>query len=686
MKYYPLHLKMGIVFRNLYNYYRKEQNYMKQQKFLRHFFEIMEKRNVYYTETEKQNFMNLYNALETQEVKQVQIFNIPMAEGKSTFLKEYCKFKLESDKNFAIAIVNKTIKECIETCIDIGLRKEFQQQYQDMNNEQLYKLYRGKLRTGYYKQEPQPDCFNAITISGFNYEDCLEYSQHKKHLKRKTVVTDEKIAELMDFFHEIALPLDNSLCLHCERNCIKKKTRQIAKKHKIVLISHSRLLNSIDSPELLKDVLYYENENGEKIKRKLLVVDEKLAMADIQRATMLDIIKLKNFIEEKAEESDVKKIKAIYEDLQKLNYAMGKEICLNDIKGKFFPLSLTEETKKEILKKGQTINDTFLFLENLYKYDVCVTSQVFMSKKNEKRELTIGRYVDLLKYTKDFGNIILLDATADIDIEYTKSKVSLQNNIVRIPRPINLCIPTSYCNLSKSTINNHVLHRDSKIIVKMAKECDQIIEETGLKTLIVTYKSFSKYGQDLKIMLADRLTSNKDMYKIIHFGQFTTGVNFLSDYENIIFLGQLRKNPAYYLAKSIVLSDNKHKYTKTDIMCNEMLVDTIQQIGRTSYRNSNIPNVYIFDNEEITEHIRCNLDQYFDIRENDYENNYLFQERKEYTGEYKRDKESYLNKFLEFLYYFLVEDVKKRHLIDNEYIFKISEIKQAIGYKRQKFW
>ena len=66
---------------------------MGQCEFLNNFFNVMRERNIVYTEDEQQNFKKLLNALENKEVEQVQIFNIPMGLGKSTFIKEYCKYK-----------------------------------------------------------------------------------------------------------------------------------------------------------------------------------------------------------------------------------------------------------------------------------------------------------------------------------------------------------------------------------------------------------------------------------------------------------------------------------------------------------------------------------------------------------------------------------------------------------------
>lgn len=659
------------------------------KEFLDSFYEKMKKRGKIYDKEEKKNFENLYNALENNDYVGIQIFALGMGDGKSTFIQEYCKYKMKTESNFANMLVNRTIKECIDTCISLEVKDEYKEKYKNYKKEELDFLYKGEQHFGYYAQEPHLDYFNAITISGFNKEQCLKYNELLPCFPKKTKVSEssEETIEWEEMLLENSYQVDDSMCIHCNKPCLKRMSKEMARNHKTIAISHNRLFNFNDITEMLAGLLYYKNKNGDSIKRKQLIIDEKLAMADIGILTMKDIVTIKEELGKIGIPEEHKQI----QDFIKIFDTLGKptnnkEMIKKEIKGAFPPFILSDDTKKFFLKKSKKLRETIQILEKLHKYEICVISEIYMAKKEqkEKRQFTFARYVDLLGYINTFGNVILLDGTADLDLEYKKSKVKLNNRIKRKKKKINLFIPYNPCNLSKTTLQNHIRNRKDEIVIKMAEECDNIIETTGEKTLIVTYKSAFK-NDNFESRLSKYIESDKKKYKIIHFGQYTTGVNFLSDYKNIIFLGQLRKPPAYYKAKSIILSNEQKQYNVADVKYNEMLIDTIQQIGRTCYRKNGIPNVYIFDNEEITSFLKDNLTEYFETVEKVYYNENLFVERKEYDKLGKVDIKSYKNKFFEYIYYFLKQEEETTKWIDNQYVFKVPQIKQAIGYNSKNF-
>ena len=75
---------------------RKEPFIMENMKeFLDSFYEKMKKRGKIYDKEEKKNFENLYNALENNDYVGIQIFALGMGDGKSTFIQEYCKYKMK---------------------------------------------------------------------------------------------------------------------------------------------------------------------------------------------------------------------------------------------------------------------------------------------------------------------------------------------------------------------------------------------------------------------------------------------------------------------------------------------------------------------------------------------------------------------------------------------------------------
>ena len=239
----------------------------------------------------------------------------------------------------------------------------------------------------------------------------------------------------------------------------------------MIAITHNRLFWSNSEKEILKNVLYYENEKGELLRRKLLIIDEKISMFYREVLKLTDFTKLENFINNSnVPENDKKLIKKFKKEINNLEFGRNNndfEIVDNkiNITDKF-----SEKLSKQIFKNEECkeLETTISFLEKMANFPQIMTYiNKNQSPKNDNREISIAKYLDLSNYSQYFENTVVTDATSIIDIEYDKSKAIINKDINIIKKPINCFIPTKLCSFSKQAIkNNYNIN-----IKNIAKEC-----------------------------------------------------------------------------------------------------------------------------------------------------------------------------------------------------------------------
>lgn len=614
-----------------------------------------------YTDKQIKNFEILYETLESKS-KIANVLPLPMGDGKSTFIEFYCNYKYDTDPEFSAVITKKTIDEADGFCSNLGVK----------NNENKY-LYEGFGRIEYYGDRistngllmydrfPEYKKMKAFTLKGFNFKDCIKYKNI--NAKNNNNVIGEK--------HLIATEYDNRLCATCNQVCYIKNLKYHIKNFRVISISHNRLFWSNNLNEILDTILYYENDKGEKVKRKLLIIDEKMSMFYREILKIEDFNQLKNYINNGKGTNEDKELIAKYEKaIMELEFG----IYNNDFKILDNSINIhekfSEDLSKQIFKfaESKELESAISFLEKVSNFPKIMT---YINKnqnpKKDNREISIAQYLDLSNYSKHFENTVITDATAILDLEYSKSNAIINNNIEITRKPINLYIPTNACSFSRQAINKN--YKD--MVQNIGEECTNIInQDTSLKTLVVTYMWVLNKEDTFLQDIEKNIKADKDLYKIIYFGEYTTGVNHLSKYQNIIFIGQLRKGSSYEKAKEYVF-DNK--YSQEEIRNNEFLIGTIQQIGRTSYRKNLTPNVYIFEKQEIIDSLTKGLSNFFEMNILEYNNTILYRERKpRYGGKCKTD--SWYWKFLVFV----ATEKGKNHIAKQVYL--LDDIKKAINY------
>lgn len=549
--------------------------------------------------------------LNPAKVEEPIVVNLDVGQGKSTLLMEFVKYMYTVDKNFSSVIVKRTLNEGREFCMDVGANTEFLNEYlrlwsDDSNyKEHLRKYYYGDLEEykeyGYSpgQEKAHEDWFVARLIRGFNYKDCLVWKDPK---------------EAKNYFGK--LPSDYVeyspiLCRSCERACGVKLSKWSIEKHQSLVITHQRLFFSNDVEEIMESI------SG----REVLIIDEKLETKDIDNILLDEwediLIKINN--------------SSLSEEAKKQTGSVEEYIKT---------LSYPKNSSTGIIRVNNVYDPNFRFDNSIYgalgsKYEDLVTLnkvEKFLNyggstsrswHKNEKKQFSYIRYIDLKNYSKYFKKTIILDATSRIDNDYKKSNVIFLNGLNETSKgKLNLFYSEQktaksaliYSNNSKKNKNdvddNSIGYRDFKgdkdfyltNINLLAKEIEEIIKSTNKDTLVICYKEIADkigntflFEEDLKNALNSLDLKNAKCI-IRHFGAATTGVNDFKDYGNIVFIGMLNKGELYYTNKTISIG-NEDGFNDTKL--NEYVIDCIQQIGRICVRQGIDGNVFMLFKDNI---------------------------------------------------------------------------------------
>ena len=139
------------------------------------------------TEKQKSNIQTLTKVLyNTNKSNEPIIASLPMGQGKSTLLVEYVRYMYKNNKDFGCIIVKKTLAECEDFCIAVGMEEE----KEDML--ELTSLIAGEeaksrlqlLRRHYFcneneygttKPKVNEGDFISRSVRGFNFKDCTKY-------------------------------------------------------------------------------------------------------------------------------------------------------------------------------------------------------------------------------------------------------------------------------------------------------------------------------------------------------------------------------------------------------------------------------------------------------------------------------------------------------------------------------
>jgi len=499
---------------------------------------------------------------------------------------------------------------------DNGFTREWLEWSDDITKE-LEDLYYGDLEEykeyGIADKFPEEDLFIARLLRGFNYKDCVEYEDpnDKKNF----------IGKLPDHFREYS-PV---LCMNCTRTCGAKLSKWTVDKHPAMVITHQRLFLSNDSDNIAESI------SG----RKVLIIDEKIETKDIgdvlleQWESILTKVGGSHVSDEIKE--DLRIIGLYLNELQYPERSDGTIVMISphDPQFKF------DGTVYGILQTEYKDIENLVAVEKFINYGG-TTSRSW--HKDDKKQFSYIRYINLENYTKHFEKTIILDATSArngevLDEDYKKSNVIFLDGLSQTAQgKINL-----YYSPQRTTKNSLIIrenvrpeknkkqYRDYKgnrefyllNIELIAHEIQDIIIAGNEETLIICYKLIVdryrtefKLEDDLKKMLKI-LKLNSKLYTVRHFGAATTGVNDFREYKNIVFIGLLNKGELYYTNKTLAIGG---KPVVTAL--SEHTIDCIQQIGRICVREGEEANVYMLFEDKLG--LTQEFDKHFALKEKEW--------------------------------------------------------------------
>lgn len=568
--------------------------------------------------------------------------------GKSTLLLEYIKYMCNIDDEFSALVVKKTIKECKEFAIGLGLKKEYKRKLAFGKEKDIREIY-----------STNEEKFIALALRGFNFDECIS---NLTNISKKSDDNDEKMQ---------AYSLN--ICNDCNEFCPIKNAKLNLQNHRVVVATHMRLFLSYDNKDILDSLTNWKDNKGNKHKRQYVFVDEKLDTVDVEG------FKLKDW-------SD------LYKTILKLSTNKDIKEKFNEINKYFVNLPYPNDNKDIIRIKPYDINFVFdkslyglldkniKLIENLNKIEKSLRSEGTVSRdwRDNYEVISYFNYLKIDEYFQgEFSKCIIFDATSTLDKDYIKSDVvnvkdlkAIKKGKINVYKTIGISASKSklYFDGDEDNSYDDNLKYYQKNVEYIANDIYDVVNNTGHETLVVCYKDFAdkkKNVYDFKRDLITKLNSLdiKSKYHVAHFGQYTTGVNDFKDCKNIIIIGQLNKGKLYYENKAFCLSD-----TPEAIKLNEFTIDMIQQIGRTTIRNGDETNVYMLGkNDELVEQL-C---QYFDSNIYDwvtrFYNAFNIDRNKDKPRHYAKNYIlSKLNKIGDFVY---KGDVKE-HLINKHGVKK----------------
>lgn len=533
------------------------------------------------------------------------VVNLDIGQGKSTLLLEFIKYIYEVDSTFTTVIVKRTLQEGRDFCIETGLKnKEIESDiagWCDDIKKELEDIYYGDIdelkEYGHADVLPEEGIFIARLLRGFNYKDCMKWEDPKKIKKY--------FGELPDYYREYS-PV---LCMNCERICGAKLSRWSADKHPALVITHQRLFLSNDMDNIAESI------SG----RKVLIIDEKIETKDIgdvlleQWETILTKAETSNLMDEIKEE-----LKSINLYLNGLQYPQQSDATIVMVIP-YNPNYKFDKSVYGVLMKNYEDIKNMVAVEKFLNYGG-TTSRSW--HKNDKKQFSYIRYINLENYTRYFDKTIILDATSArngeiLDEDYKKSNVIFLDGLKQTAQgKVNLYYSSQRTAKSSLIVSANITtdkekkqYRNSKgdkqfyllNVDLIAHEIQDIITTSNEKTLIICYKSISdrfgnefNFEDDLNKMIKI-LNIDTTLYTIRHFGASTTGVNDFREYKNIVFVGMLNKGKLYYTNKTIAIDSGNPNITALS----EYIIDSIQQIGRICVREGKEANVYMLFDDNV---------------------------------------------------------------------------------------
>lgn len=491
------------------------------QMVLQRIVKVFEKRGQILSDTHKEAILSITKTVMSPiyNDKPIVIPAVP-GLGKTTFIIEFLKHMQDSDPYYGAVVVVERQETMDELSKEFGERFIFGIQNQ-------YEVY-------------QP---SAYPMLGYHKDDCKwGYPKYKP-----------------------------SQCKTCPIGMLECRVKYNFMKQQyspIVLISHSRLFQMSDKNDLL-EALRFWNFNGERRKRKVLLIDEKPQMADNVSTTSTTWDQLLSDATE-----------YLPDHAEEVNQAI--EIIRNQYSypDKYKRIELLDSDFNWSRAFKEDWHENYLGDHPDYPelLKTIITEGGYYSASDHS--ITTTHYSNT--YWQDYSTFVF-DGTADMDPEYRPDKFYFLD-VEPLKRYDNLHF--HFC--MDQNLSLGFYKENPEFVGRFSKDIDRIAQ-TG-KTYLVCYKRAEEEYLEL--------FQYNDNVMIEHYGN-TKGANHLIECTNIVCTGILHKGEGYYLSKTVTLTSNDVNPTVTTydrvrrfdeegveaVKLFETVTELIQEIFRTQLRN-----------------------------------------------------------------------------------------------------
>lgn len=382
-------------------------------------------------------------------------------------------------------------------------------------------------------------------------------------------------------------------------------------KYPIIVITSERLRILSDN---LTDYIFFNSldESGEKYKRELLIIDEKPKMTFVKSLNLRGFKSYTTKILEDLKRKSIDGDLTVHDEFEGV-VELVEKLYIFDVAGRetFEYLDSDFCFSEEFWKRFNSIYD---YTQDSFEIPKILESIIkngghIEAKTEEKVIITTSNFIPY----NIFNNFktVILDGTADIDIEYQHDKFHVFDfESLRTYEGLtfNIC---NYINGSKTSMEDED---------KVKAFCDDVIsiakENPHDKIFLPVFKKNRTFVEEY---LEEYINCEDARIIVAHFGS-TRGSNRYKDCSIVVLGGILHKTEHHYIGKSMAMYDQKdifledtscfkfgsiRRFNDTNIelvKILDMLVDYSQEIKRSKQRNNsqNIDGkVYVFHNDKI---------------------------------------------------------------------------------------
>lgn len=386
------------------------------------------------------------------------------------------------------------------------------------------------------------------------------------------------------------------VCRGCNKLCKMKQAIREYQEYPVVIMTAERFRLELLYNKGIKDYLFFYDSKGDKVKRDILIIDEKPPISINKAITIRNMSEiLKAFKRADKNSDDYGMVEEFVGDLIRLTYSIITIESTNELLEPIKPGFTLSNRIRKIFEKCYTGDDT-----EIIELVASIIEKGGITREG-KPEFGIEEQIittDYISYRNLGIKTVIMDGTAPLDSDYGKNG---EFNILALPRirryeKLNI-YNCSDINVSRTSLRNKQDFDISTLLEDLSMIKDKevfLLTYLDNKHKIVKAVENSDFGK-------------RNIVRIDHFNNIR-GKNEYAESNVMIVYGLDYKGDAYYMAKakSLGLEIKSKEYIVgkngrmvTDMQLKEitnrdMLCELIQSIFRTRLRKNTQHNIDIY--------------------------------------------------------------------------------------------